>query len=101
MSFSVNCTIEAYKRQILCRPFARSDLGALGGHRSGSGIWVKLSHHTKQNRTEHLPLLDSALALLAEMRARAGAAQQYLFPGNSPDKPLQGIQKFWRSLTKQ
>ena len=46
------------------------------------GVWTKPSHHTKQNRTEHLPLSAPALALLAEMRARAGAAQQYLFPGN-------------------
>jgi integrase len=65
------------------------------------GVWTKPSHHTKQNRTEHLPLSAPALALLAEMRERAGPAQQYLFPGNSPDKPLQGIKKFWRNITKQ
>jgi site-specific recombinase XerD len=41
------------------------------------------------------------LTLLAEMRERGGATQQYLFPGNSPNKPLQGIKKFWRSITEQ
>jgi integrase len=62
------------------------------------GVWIKPSHHTKQNRTEHLPLSAPALALLAEMRERAGATQQYLFPGNEPDKPLRGIKKFWRNV---
>jgi integrase len=67
----------------------------------GRGVWTKPSHHTKQNRTEHLPLSAPALALLADMRARAGAMQQYLFPGNETDKPLRGIKKFWRNITGQ
>ena len=65
------------------------------------GVWIKPSHHTKQKRTEHLPLSAPALALLAEMRERADAAERYLFPGKAPDKPLQGIKKFWRSITEQ
>jgi integrase len=65
------------------------------------GVWTKPSHHTKQNRTEHLPLSAPALALLAAMRERADTAQQYLFPGNAPNKPLQDIKKFWRNITKQ
>ncbi len=65
------------------------------------GVWIKPSHHTKQKRTQHLPLSAPALALLVEMRKWAGAAERYLFPGNAPDKPLQGIKKFWRSVTEQ
>jgi integrase len=65
------------------------------------GVWVKPSHHTKQKRTEHLPLSAPALALLAGMRKGVGAAEQYLFPGNAPDKPLQGVKKFWRGITEQ
>jgi integrase len=65
------------------------------------GVWTKPSHHTKQNRTEHLPLSAPALALLVEMRERGGATQQYLFPGNSPGKTLQSIKKFWRKVTEQ
>jgi integrase len=65
------------------------------------GVWIKPSHHTKQKRTEHLPLSAPALVLLAEMRERAGTEERYLFPGNTPDKPLQGIKKFWRSITEQ
>jgi len=65
------------------------------------GVWTKPSHHTKQNRTEHLPLSAPALILLAEMRERAGAESQHIFPGDVPGKPLQGIKKFWRSITEQ
>ena len=35
------------------------------------------------------------------MRERAGAGERYLFSGNAPDKPLQGIKKFWRNVTEQ
>jgi integrase len=65
------------------------------------GVWIKPSHHTKQKRTEHLPLSAPALALLAQMRERAGTTQEYLFPGNSPNTPLRGIKKFWRNITVQ
>ena len=65
------------------------------------GVWIKPSHHTKQKRTEHVPLSTPALALLSEMRERAGPAERYLFPGNVPDKPLQGIKKFWRGITEE
>lgn len=65
------------------------------------GVWIKPSHHTKQKRTEHLPLSVPALALLAEMRERAGEGDRYLFPANAPGKPLQGIKKFWRNITEQ
>jgi integrase len=65
------------------------------------GVWIKPSHHTKQKRTEHLPLSAPALALLSKMREQAGVSERFLFPGNSPDKPLQGIKKFWRGITEQ
>ena len=65
------------------------------------GVWTKPSHHTKQKRTEHLPLSAPALVLLTEMRERAGPEDPYLFPGNAPDKSLQGIKKFWRNVTQQ
>jgi integrase len=65
------------------------------------GVWIKPSHHTKQKRTEHLPLSAATIALLSDMRSRAGADEPYLFPGNSPDKSLQGIKKFWSGVTKR
>ena len=65
------------------------------------GIWTKPSHHTKQKRTEHVPLSAAALALLAEMRIQARNEEQYLFPGDAPGKHLQDIKKFWRSMTER
>ena len=64
------------------------------------GVWIKPSHHTKQKRTEHLPLSAPTMVLLTEMQNHADASEQYLFPGIAPDKPLQGIKKFWRNITE-
>jgi integrase len=64
-------------------------------------VWVKPSHHTKQKRTEHLPLSGAALALLTEMREHSGPAETYVFPGNASGRPLQNIKKFWRVVTAQ
>jgi integrase len=65
------------------------------------GVWIKPSHHTKQKRTEHVPLSAPALALLSRMRGLADSSEQFLFPGNAPDRPLQGIKKFWRGITEK
>ena len=65
------------------------------------GVWTKPSHHTKQKRIEHLPLSAPTIALLEEMRERTDASEHYLFPGDGPDKPLQGIRKFWCEITQQ
>jgi integrase len=65
------------------------------------GVWIKPSHHTKQKRTEHLPLSAPVFALLAEMRRQAEAGQQHLFSGDTPGKPLRSIKKFWRSITER
>lgn len=65
------------------------------------GIWTKPSHHTKQKRTEHLPLSASAMMLLTEMREESGSDTEFIFPGDAPGKPLQYLKKFWRSVTEQ
>jgi integrase len=65
------------------------------------GVWTKPSHHTKQKRTEHLPLSGPSLALLAEMRQQSDPAEQSLFPGDAKGKPLQTIKRFWKSVTAQ
>jgi integrase len=65
------------------------------------GVWTKPSHHTKQKRTEHVPLSAAALGLLADMQTRASDDEQYLFPGDAPGKPLQDIKKFWRGITEK
>jgi integrase len=60
------------------------------------GVWTKPSHHTKQKRTEHIPLSRPAVSLLADMRRKANSNEENLFPGNSTRRPLQDIKKFWK-----
>lgn len=64
------------------------------------GVWTKPSHHTKQKRTQHLPLSAPAMALLADRRATSSPEEAHLFPGAAPGKPLQDIKNFWRGVTK-
>jgi len=66
----------------------------------GRGVWIKPSHHTKQKRTEHLPLSTAALALLTKMQEDRGDRSTYLFPNRSDTGPLKDLKGFWRSVTK-
>lgn len=63
------------------------------------GVWTKPSHHTKQKRTEHLPLSTSALELLGGMRKDLEDNSAFLFPGRKPDKPIADLKRFWKSVT--
>jgi len=42
-------------------------------------VWTKPSHHTKQKRTEHVPLSEQALSLLEKLPRES----EYLFPGRT------------------
>ena len=61
------------------------------------GVWIKPSHHTKQKRTEHLPLSSATLHLLQAMR-EVKASSEFLFPGKNKEKPLVDLKRFWRSI---
>lgn len=70
-------------------------------------IWTKPSHHTKQKKTEHVPLSAPALALVSELKQSAIKSLDsdkaledfpYLFPGDAEGKPLQDIKKAWASF---
>ena len=65
------------------------------------GVWTKPSHHTKQKRTEHVPLSKPALALLTALKAEADPKQTHLYPGEVPGKPLGEIKKFWQRVRKE
>lgn len=65
------------------------------------GVWIKPSHHTKQKRTEYVPLSSQALALLQSMRSEADPEVPFLFPGDVPGKPLVELKKFWRSVRRE
>jgi integrase len=45
------------------------------------GIWTKPSAHTKQKRTQHVPLNPPALALLATLHEKRGG-EGFVFPGH-------------------
>ncbi|MEP1539179.1 MAG: tyrosine-type recombinase/integrase [Paracoccaceae bacterium] len=62
------------------------------------GVWTKPSHHTKQKRTEHLPLSDAAMELLSKMRERGG---NLLIPSSRRDGPMTDLKYFWRTITKE
>ena len=61
------------------------------------GVWTKPSHHTKQKRTEHLPLSNASCDLLSKLRT-ATPKSDFLFPGRNPDHPITDLKKFWRSI---
>ena len=63
------------------------------------GVWTKPSHHTKQKRTEHVPLSAPAVQLLVSMKEKSDSA--YLFPGEVDGKPIQEIKRVWMALCKQ
>ena len=62
---------------------------------------MKPSHHTKQKRTEYVPLSGQALALLQSMQSDADPEVPFLFPGEVPGKPLTELKKFWRSVQRE
>jgi integrase len=60
------------------------------------GVWTKPSHHTKQKRTEHVPLNDAALSILSGMK-RSG---RYLFPSADGKGYRVVIRKPWKQILR-
>lgn len=65
------------------------------------GVWTKPSAHTKQKRTEYVPLSTAAIELLREWRNKVRVGSPYLFPGDAKDKPLQEIKKAWAAICEE
>lgn len=79
-----------------------------------AGKWIKPSAHTKQKKTEHVPLSEPALKLLKGIKASAVEGVKWVFPGDANifrregDKRidtgepnhLQEIKREWASLCK-
>jgi integrase len=57
--------------------------------------WIKPSAHTKQKKTEYVPLSAPALALLARLKEQALPGARFVFPGDAEGKPLQEIRRTW------
>ncbi|OOG42696.1 site-specific integrase [Rhodanobacter sp. C05] len=64
-------------------------------------LWIKPSHHTKQNREHVVGLSKAAVEILESRQEKVGAASIFVFPRRSdPAKPIVGIKKFWAALQK-
>lgn len=64
-------------------------------------VWTKPSAHTKQKRTEHVPLSEIMLDLVRVWKARRGEASPYLFPNRRTGLPLTDIKKFWSNVCEE
>ena len=62
------------------------------------GVWIKPSHHTKQKRTEHLPLSNAAQTLLRELQSKH-RGHAYVFANPKTEQPYKDIKRFWSSVT--
>jgi integrase len=63
------------------------------------GVWTKPSHHTKQKRTEHVPLSAPAVQLLVSLKEKADG-NAHLFPSDVAEQPLNEIKWAWAKLCK-
>ncbi len=63
------------------------------------GVWTKPSAHTKQKRTEHVPLSAPAITLLSRLK-RSAEKHEHLFPGRTPGRPLENVKGVWAEICK-
>jgi integrase len=70
------------------------------------GVWTKPSHHTKQKKTEHVPLNRTALRIVSGLKAERakqigeGNLKEFpfLFPGDKPGMPLYDLKGAWKKI---
>lgn len=63
-------------------------------------VWIKPSHHTKQKRTEHLPLSSASVALIDRMAKLRREKSDNVFPSARVEGPIRDLKAFWRAVTK-
>lgn len=61
------------------------------------GYWVKPAATVKQARLHRVPLSETTVGLLREMRG-SSLSDSFLFPGRVADKPLTEIKKGWARI---
>jgi integrase len=62
------------------------------------GVWTKPSAHTKQKRTEHVPLSAPAIELLSKLKR--SAESEHVFPGRAAGQPLENVKNVWAEVRK-
>jgi integrase len=78
----------ARKMEVLSAEWSQFDLSR--------GVWTKPSHHTKQKRTEYVPLSDAALTILSGMKPSG----RYLFPSADGTRHRVEIRKPWMQVLR-
>jgi integrase len=63
-----------------------------------SGVWTKPSHHTKQNKIEHIPLSGPALELLTAMKSEGATGP--LFLGRKGEVARVSLRRPWMQACK-
>jgi integrase len=63
------------------------------------GVWTKPSHHTKQQRTERVPLNHAAMEVLR--RLHQSKRGRYLFPGANGEGPRVTLRRPWVQVLKR
>ena len=61
-------------------------------------IWTKPSHHTKERKTEHVPLNNAALFILRRMAEHKAGV--HLFPGREPGTARTTLRNAWKQVCK-
>lgn len=64
------------------------------------GVWTKPSHHTKQKRTEHLPLASATVALVQSIKGDRGSISEHLFPNKACTDHIKDLKAFWKSVMR-
>lgn len=65
------------------------------------GVWTKPSAHTKQKRTEKIPLSQSAIELLKAMKEKADPDTALVFPSPKDKSPMREVGKTWKWVAKK
>lgn len=69
----------------------------------GRGVWTKPSHHTKQKKTETVPLNEAAIQLLKTWREEPKRCEgsELVFPGSRPDVHVDYPRETWKILLRR
>jgi integrase len=63
-------------------------------------VWTKPSHHTKQKKTEHVPLSEAALMILRRMTGSRKNGDVHLFPGKQDGCARTTLKNAWRQVCR-
>jgi len=63
--------------------------------------WTKPATTTKQRRVHRVPISDEAAVIVRLRRQAVFAGCPWLFPGDTPGKPVQEVRRFWQRIQRE